>query len=172
MRIGWHIPLPGPFSVGGTLWRSKSRRRGPVYHGRLPGWKCPHNHSRPDLAEACAEREARRRGIAQTATATPRQEGKAYAQVQRTVTAGKAASAEWRAMLTAQAAGDSSMAQAHCIRASAALQTAIAELDTLIRQNPDNAAIPGLTKGLETLISAMEETNGDVPAQDEQETAQ
>ncbi len=36
-------------------------RRGPAYHGTLPGWKCPHNHSRPDLATACARREARRR---------------------------------------------------------------------------------------------------------------
>src|SRR2546430_7816592 len=27
MRIGWHVPLPGPFSAGGTLWRSKRRRR-------------------------------------------------------------------------------------------------------------------------------------------------
>jgi len=25
----------------------------------LPGWTCPHNHSRPDLAEACAQRYAR-----------------------------------------------------------------------------------------------------------------
>jgi hypothetical protein len=89
VRIGWHIPLPGPFSVGGTLWRSKPRRR-PGYHGTLPGWKCPHNHSRPDLAEACAQREARRRGIpARTAPATPRQGGKASAQVQRAVAAGK-----------------------------------------------------------------------------------
>jgi len=70
VRIGWHIPLPGPFSIGGTVWRSKSRRsrsrtrprtaaaRG-GYHGTLPGWTCPHNHSRPDLAEACAQRYAR-----------------------------------------------------------------------------------------------------------------
>ena len=55
MRIGWSIPLPGPFRVGGTVWRSK--RRG--MHGTLPGWKCPHNHSRPDLAIACANRHAR-----------------------------------------------------------------------------------------------------------------
>jgi hypothetical protein len=71
MRIGWHIPLPGPFSVGGTLWRSKPRRRR-GYHGTLPGWKCPHNHSRRDLAEACAQREARRRG--RTTDAAPGQE--------------------------------------------------------------------------------------------------
>jgi hypothetical protein len=58
MRLGWFVHLPGPFGIGGTIWRSK--RRG--YHGTLPGWQCPHNHSRMDLAVACAEREARRRG--------------------------------------------------------------------------------------------------------------
>ena len=66
MRIGWHIPLPGPFSIGGTVWRSKSkskkRQRG--YHGTLPGWKCPHNHSRMDVAVACAQREEHRRACA------------------------------------------------------------------------------------------------------------
>ena len=63
MRLGWSIPLPGPFRLSGTIWRSKPRRRRrrPVYHGVLPGWKCPHNHSREDLAVACAQREARRR---------------------------------------------------------------------------------------------------------------
>lgn len=61
VRLGWHVHLLGPFSVGGTIWRSKARRRGPAYHGTLPGWKCAHNHSRPDLAQACAQREARRR---------------------------------------------------------------------------------------------------------------
>jgi hypothetical protein len=59
MRLGWHVHLLGPFSVGGTIWRSRRRRRG--YHGTLPGWKCPHNHSRMDLAMACAQREERRR---------------------------------------------------------------------------------------------------------------
>jgi hypothetical protein len=62
MRLGWRIHLLGPFSVGGTVWRSR-RRRGRVYHGTLPGWKCPHSHSRMDLAVACAQREARRRGL-------------------------------------------------------------------------------------------------------------
>ena len=72
MRLGWSIPLPGPFRLGGTIWRSKPRRRKhrgparPVYHGRLPGWKCPHNHSREDLALECAQREAKRRGAART----------------------------------------------------------------------------------------------------------
>ena len=64
MRFGWHVHLLGPFSVVGTTWQSKRRRpRWPVYHGTLPGWKCPHNHSRMDLAVACAESEARRRGL-------------------------------------------------------------------------------------------------------------
>ena len=62
MRFGWHVYLPGPFGVGGTIWRSKRRQRG--YHGTLPGWKCPHNHQREDTAIACAQREARRRGLA------------------------------------------------------------------------------------------------------------
>lgn len=61
-RLGWHVHLLGPFSIGGTAWRSKPRRRGPVYHGTLPGgWKCPHDHRRPDTAQACADREASRR---------------------------------------------------------------------------------------------------------------
>lgn len=65
MRLGWHIPLGGPFSLSGTIWRSKRRRkRAPAFHGTLPGWKCPHNHSRQDLAIACAQREVRRRAAA------------------------------------------------------------------------------------------------------------
>ncbi len=59
MRLGWRIPLPGPFYLGGTVWRS--RPRGRVYHGTLPGWRCPHNHRREDTAVACAQREERRR---------------------------------------------------------------------------------------------------------------
>jgi hypothetical protein len=61
MRLGWRIPLGGPFSLSGTIWRSKRRRRQKGYHGTLPGWQCPHNHGREDLAVACAQREARRR---------------------------------------------------------------------------------------------------------------
>jgi len=63
MRLGWHVHLLGPFTLGGTIWRSRSRsrRRGPVYHGTLPGWQCPHDHRREDTAQACAQREARRR---------------------------------------------------------------------------------------------------------------
>lgn len=60
MRLGWSIPLPGPFRLSGTIWRSR-RRRGRVYHGTLPGWQCPHGHRREDTAVACAQREQRRR---------------------------------------------------------------------------------------------------------------
>jgi hypothetical protein len=62
MRLGWSIPLPGPFRIGGTIWRSGGRRRSraPVWHGTLPGWRCPHNHRREDTARACAQRQARR----------------------------------------------------------------------------------------------------------------
>jgi hypothetical protein len=63
MRLGWRVGLPGPFYIGGTLWRSARRRRarGRFYHGTLPGWTCPHNHTRPDTALACARAERRRR---------------------------------------------------------------------------------------------------------------
>jgi hypothetical protein len=62
MRLGWRIGLPGPFYLGGTVWRSRRRRRRqPVYHGQLPGWQCPHDHKRTDTAAACADRELRRR---------------------------------------------------------------------------------------------------------------
>lgn len=61
MRLGWSIPLPGPFRLSGTVWRSKPRRRGPVYHGKIGRWTCPHNHQREDTAVACARREALRR---------------------------------------------------------------------------------------------------------------
>lgn len=27
MRLGWHIGLPGPFYLAGTIWRSRRRRR-------------------------------------------------------------------------------------------------------------------------------------------------
>lgn len=48
MRIGWGIPLPGPFYVGGTIWRSgRRRRRG----SRRPGSGCG---CLPWLAGACA----------------------------------------------------------------------------------------------------------------------
>ena len=39
MRLGWSIPLPGPFRLSGTIWRSKRRR--PGYHGTLPGREYP-----------------------------------------------------------------------------------------------------------------------------------
>jgi hypothetical protein len=65
MRLGWRIPLPGPFSLGGTIWRSKPRRRSVrVYHGTYGGKQCPHNHHRPDTAQDCGDamaRAARRR---------------------------------------------------------------------------------------------------------------
>jgi hypothetical protein len=65
MRFGWHVHLLGPFGVGGTIWQSKRRRpRRKTYHGTLPGWTCPHNHTREDTATDCANREARRRACA------------------------------------------------------------------------------------------------------------
>lgn len=65
MRLTWHKHLLGPFGIGGTIWQSRRRRpKREVYHGTLPGWTCPHNHSRMDLAVACAQREERRRACA------------------------------------------------------------------------------------------------------------
>lgn len=61
MRLGWRVHLLGPFYLSDTIWSSKRRHHGPVYHGSLPGWKCPHDHRREDTAKACAQREARRR---------------------------------------------------------------------------------------------------------------
>jgi len=63
-RLGWRLPLPWPFYLAGTVLRSgPHRRRRTVYHGTLPGWQCPHNHTRPDTANECAAREARKRGL-------------------------------------------------------------------------------------------------------------
>ena len=60
-RIGWSIPLPGPFYLAGTLWRSR-RRRARTYHGTLAdGWTCGHAHRTESAAEECARREQRRR---------------------------------------------------------------------------------------------------------------
>lgn len=63
MRLGWRIPLPGPFYLSGTVVQSRRRHRAGrrTYHGTLPGYRCPHNHRREDTAIACANREARRR---------------------------------------------------------------------------------------------------------------
>jgi hypothetical protein len=66
MRLTWHRHRLGPFGVGGTIWQPRRRRpRREVYHGTPPGgWTCPHNHQREDTALACAQREARRHGLA------------------------------------------------------------------------------------------------------------
>lgn len=61
MRLGWRIPLPGPFYLGGTVWQSQ-RPRAKRWHGTLPdGWRCPHGHLREDTATECARKEVRRR---------------------------------------------------------------------------------------------------------------
>jgi hypothetical protein len=61
MRLGWHVHLLGPFGVGGTIWQSRRRRRGRVFHGTLPnGRPCPHNHRRQDTADDCTLSSLRR----------------------------------------------------------------------------------------------------------------
>jgi hypothetical protein len=61
MRLGWRIGLPGPFSIGGTLWRSKRRRpRKRYFYGYLAdGSHCPHHHTRVDTAQACTRKNKR-----------------------------------------------------------------------------------------------------------------
>lgn len=49
MRIYWSLPLPGPFRIGGTLWRSKRRRRYPVLD-------CGHAHRTRQAYERCPYR--------------------------------------------------------------------------------------------------------------------
>jgi hypothetical protein len=74
VRLGWSVGF-GPFRLGGTIFRTRrrrKRRRAParrVWHGQVTNqgrvvWTCPHNHSRPDLADACSERELKRRRAA------------------------------------------------------------------------------------------------------------
>jgi hypothetical protein len=36
MRLGWSVPLPGPFRIGGTVWRSRRRRGRGGSSGCLP----------------------------------------------------------------------------------------------------------------------------------------
>jgi len=59
MRLGWRIPLPGPFYLGGTIWQSH-RRPAEYWTANGPdGWKCPHHHRREDTAVECSRRYRR-----------------------------------------------------------------------------------------------------------------
>ena len=49
MRIGWRIGLPGPFYIGGTVWRSRRRRRYPVL-------ECGHAHRTRQAYLRCPDR--------------------------------------------------------------------------------------------------------------------
>jgi hypothetical protein len=66
MRLGGSIG-PRLLRLSWTYWRSRPRPRGRVYHGTLRDsqgriyWKCPHDHRRPDTADACAVREQNHR---------------------------------------------------------------------------------------------------------------
>lgn len=52
MRLGWRIGLPGPFSIGGTLWRSKPKRRYKVL-------SCGHAHRTEQAYLNCKDRKTR-----------------------------------------------------------------------------------------------------------------
>lgn len=51
MRLGWRIPLPGPFSLSGTVWRSKRRRATPRYKVL----DCGHAHRTEQAHRECLE---------------------------------------------------------------------------------------------------------------------
>jgi len=63
MPFYFRIPLPGPFGYSKRIGGRKRGKRQPAYHGTLPGWKCEHNHRTESAAKACADREARSRGL-------------------------------------------------------------------------------------------------------------
>lgn len=56
MRLSWHFGW-GPFTLSDTIWRSRRK----AYAAVLPGWQCPHRHTREDTALTCRQRELRRR---------------------------------------------------------------------------------------------------------------
>lgn len=62
MRLGGSIG-PRLLRLSWTYWRSRPRRAPRHWWaGKLDdGWTCPHHHTREDTAEACAQRELRRR---------------------------------------------------------------------------------------------------------------
>jgi hypothetical protein len=53
MRLGWHVHLIGPFSLGGTVWRSKPRRRYKVLD-------CGHAHRTQEAYQKCRQRQRQR----------------------------------------------------------------------------------------------------------------
>jgi len=72
MPFYFRIPLPGPFGYSKRIGGHKRKRsRQPVYQGTLPGWRCEHNHRTESAAKACADKEARRRGLVTTAPTRP-----------------------------------------------------------------------------------------------------
>lgn len=52
MRLGWRVHLIGPFSLSGTVWRSKRRRKYPVL-------ACGHAHRSREAYEKCVTRNRR-----------------------------------------------------------------------------------------------------------------
>lgn len=52
MRLGWRIPLPGPFSLSGTVWRSK--RPKPVTR-QYKVQSCGHAHRTEQAHRECLE---------------------------------------------------------------------------------------------------------------------
>jgi hypothetical protein len=190
MRVGWRVPLPGPFSVGGSVggkgyagcfgwllaasvvfallawpYKAAGGHGGGAWLAEI-GWLA-------FLVAAVVARAVYVHGRQATtpaaapqrrpgnAQAEPRQGGNADAQVQRCVAAGQAASDAVKAMAAAQAAGDAGAAQAHLAAAREAASTAVGELDGLIRTDPGNPVIPKLSEALATMLGVLDGLTAD-----------
>jgi hypothetical protein len=186
MRLRWGVPLPGPFSVAGSVggsgcatffgwllaaavvfallaWPYEAVGRGAGAWLAEIGWLA-------FLAAVVVARavyvRSRQERKGQAMTAPQERPGDASARIQRTVAAGQAASDAVKAMAAAQATGDARAAQAHLADAQAAAKTAVAELDGLNRTDPGNPAIPKLTEALATILGVLDGLTADVEPQD------
>ena len=57
MRLSWHIRLPGPFSLSGTIWRSKPKHKGYVRKWAI--LDCGHAHRSSEAYQACVKKQVR-----------------------------------------------------------------------------------------------------------------
>jgi len=54
MRLSWHIRLPGPFSLSGTIWRSKPKHKGYVRKWAI--LDCGHAHRTAEAYQMCVKK--------------------------------------------------------------------------------------------------------------------
>jgi len=55
MRLGWRVRLFGPFTLGGTIWRTKTRRK-PAQTRKWPILDCGHAHRSREAYDTCVRR--------------------------------------------------------------------------------------------------------------------